>query len=193
MNTTIIYRDRVSEVSDAVAQGDDLWLPIKALHSSTDWELTPEGACIGEMCIPIPDGREGEFLTEDGKLFNLPALERTMGWPMVHDEAHSVWLFGEGAAAGRRLARSAASAGLHPSGPGGEPPQPLRFPGEEGLPGLVGLVVRVPPPTAGLAGAVSGAKREAVCDSGRGPGDRRRGLCCGVDPQRKPHLSLPHR
>ena len=100
MSTTIIYRDRVSEAMGAVAQGDDLWLPIDTLHSSTDWELTPEGACIGEMCIPIPGGREGEFLTEDGKLFNLPALERYMNNPVVHDEAHAVWLFGEGAVGG---------------------------------------------------------------------------------------------
>ena len=100
MSTTIIYKDRVSEVADAVVQGDNLWLPIDTLHSSTDWELTPEGVCAGEMCIPIPEGREGEFLTEDGKLFNLPALERYMGRPIVHDEAHSVWLFGEGAATG---------------------------------------------------------------------------------------------
>ncbi|MCZ6789923.1 MAG: redoxin domain-containing protein [Chloroflexi bacterium] len=100
MSTTIIYKDRVSEVADAVVQGDNLWLPIDTLHSSTDWELTPEGACMGEMCIPIPAGREGEFLTEDGTLFNLPALERYMSNPVVHNDTHSVWLFGEGAAAG---------------------------------------------------------------------------------------------
>ena len=100
MSTTIIYRDRVFEAADAVAEGDNLWLPIKALHSSTDWKLTPEGACIGEMCIPIPAEREGTFLTEDGKLFNLPALERYMSNPVVHDDTHSVWLFGEGAATG---------------------------------------------------------------------------------------------
>ena len=100
MSATIIYKDRVSEISNAVAEGDNLWLPIDELHSSTDWELTPEGACVGEMCIPIPAGREGEFLTEDGKLLNLPALERYMNNPVVHDDTHSIWLFDEGAAAG---------------------------------------------------------------------------------------------
>jgi hypothetical protein len=96
MGTTIIYRDRVSEVSEAVAKGDDLWLSIDNLHNSTGWELTPEGACIGEVCIPIPLNREAEFITADGGMFNLPALERHIGNPIVHDESHSVWLFGDG-------------------------------------------------------------------------------------------------
>ena len=98
MNTTIIYKNRISEVADAVTEGANLWLNTDDLHSSTGWELTPEGACMGEICIPIPPGREAGFLSENGKLFNVSALERHINNPVVKDHIHSVWLFGEGTA-----------------------------------------------------------------------------------------------
>ena len=100
MATTIIYKDTISEVPGALKDGDNLWLPLDELHRSTGWELREEGACIGEMCVPIPAGREAEFLKQDGQMFNLSALHRLLGQPVVHDEAHSVWLFGEDAAPG---------------------------------------------------------------------------------------------
>jgi hypothetical protein len=92
--TTIVYDNNVSETTVAISEGDNLWLPIDTLHNSTDWELTPEGACIGTMCIPIPTGREEEFFAKEESLFNLAALERHMGRPILHDEPHSTWLFG---------------------------------------------------------------------------------------------------
>ena len=95
MVTTIIYRDVVSEVAGAKPEGEDLWLPLSDLYNSTGWDIRDEGACMGELCVPIPSGQEGEFAKEDGQLFNLTALHRLMGQPAVHDQAHGVWLFGE--------------------------------------------------------------------------------------------------
>ena len=47
--------------------------------------------------MPIPRGREGEFLRERPARFNVAALARQIGQPVVHDDAHAVWSFGESA------------------------------------------------------------------------------------------------
>jgi hypothetical protein len=95
MGIAIIHERREAEISGAVAEGDNLWLGIDDLRAATGWELKPEGACLGERCVPIPAGREAEFLREGGKRFNLAALGRLLGQPVVHDDKHGVWAFGE--------------------------------------------------------------------------------------------------
>jgi len=101
MAVTVIYGDRESELVGAAAEGDDLWLPLDDLRRSTGWEVRPEGACLDDVCVPIPTGREGEFLRDGGSHFNLTALARLLGQPVLHDEPHDVWLFGQAAAARR--------------------------------------------------------------------------------------------
>ncbi len=46
----------------------------EAFHAGTGWEIKPEGACKGEVCVPLPDGysaqhaadRLGMAVVEDG-------------------------------------------------------------------------------------------------------------------------------
>jgi AhpC/TSA family len=101
MSVTILYKDRPAHSGAADAEGGDLWVPTAELPAASGWELRPEGACRGDVCVPIPRGREGEFLRERPARFNLAALARLLAEPVVHDDAHGVWYFGEGAA-GRR-------------------------------------------------------------------------------------------
>jgi len=49
------------------------------------------------MCVPIPTGREGEFVRAGGSQFNLAALARLLNQPVVHDDTHNVWFFGDAA------------------------------------------------------------------------------------------------
>jgi hypothetical protein len=95
MPATIIYGDRPSPVASATAEGNNLWLSLTDLHAATGWELKPQGACLGDVCVPIPAGREAEFLRTNGTQFNLAALARLHGQPAVHDDARNVWFFGE--------------------------------------------------------------------------------------------------
>ena len=101
MNVTILYKDRPPYSGAATAEGGDLWVPASDLPAATGWELRPEGACRGDVCVPIPGGREAEFVRERPARFNLAALARLLAEPAVHDDAHGVWFFGEGAAARR--------------------------------------------------------------------------------------------
>jgi len=98
MAVTVIYGDRVSGALNAAESGDDLWLSFEDLTASTSWEHKPEGLCAGERCVPIPPSRRSEFIAADGR-FNLAAFARYLEQPVVHDDAASVWLFGESAAA----------------------------------------------------------------------------------------------
>ena len=99
MSTTIIYGDRPVSVASATAEGNNLWLSLDDLRATTGWELKPQGVCRGEVCVPIPAGRETDFVRADGKQFNLTALARQLNQPAVHDDAHAVWSFGEAASA----------------------------------------------------------------------------------------------
>lgn len=71
------------------------WLPVDSLERLAGWELKPEGACQDERCVPIPRGREAEFV-RDGR-FNIAALARYLGQPVLHDEPTGTWLIGESA------------------------------------------------------------------------------------------------
>ncbi len=97
MPVTIIYGERPSSVANAAAEGENLWLSLEALRTTTGWELKPQGACLGDVCVPIPSGREGEFVRAGGSQFNLATLARLLNQPVVHDDTHNVWFFGDAA------------------------------------------------------------------------------------------------
>ena len=106
MGATILYQEQPPYDSAATAEGPDLWMPSGELHAATGWELRPEGACCGDLCVPIPRGRESEFLRERPARFNLAALARLLGQPVVHEDVHGVWSFGESADARSRAMQS---------------------------------------------------------------------------------------
>jgi hypothetical protein len=100
MLATVIYRATPYDAQSASADGANLWLSLEDLQASTGWELKAQGLCLDDRCVPLPSGREGEFLGAGGR-FNLAAFARYLGQPVVHDDAHGVWLFGEAAATRR--------------------------------------------------------------------------------------------
>ena len=100
MSVTILYGERESTV-DAAPDGKKLWMAPATLTSATGWQLKPEGACLGETCVPLP--RDGSWLDGRGRL-DLAALAGHMGQPVVRDDARDIWSFGESAESkGKRL------------------------------------------------------------------------------------------
>lgn len=58
-------------------------------EAGTGWALTPEGACRGEVCIPLrtPTG-------DDVHAIDAIAVAVQMGLPVVHDDHHGIWAIG---------------------------------------------------------------------------------------------------
>lgn len=111
METTILWDERAPWTSrDAVAKGDDLWIPRKELPEATGWTLEPEGVCHGETCIPVPSDRRREIIDEARDLFHLTGFARMTERPVVADQG--VWSFGAPAQARRAALQSLEAPGF---------------------------------------------------------------------------------
>jgi hypothetical protein len=85
MSTEVIYGDRSSQATTAKAEGDNLWLNAAELAKISGLELKPEGVCKGDVCVPIPAGREADFVRNNRQSFNLASFARLMGQPTLHE------------------------------------------------------------------------------------------------------------
>ena len=65
---------------------------------ATGWALKPEGACRGEVCVPLPPLGEGG----DDRVDVATVAER-LGMPLVHDEAAGLWALGPATLSGHVL------------------------------------------------------------------------------------------
>ena len=97
---TVIHDDQPLHFERAIADANALWLDAAELKKLARWELKPEGICRGDLCVPIPPGREHEFSSKrDGATFlNFSALADLMGKPWAGDAKNRVWYFGAQAA-----------------------------------------------------------------------------------------------
>ncbi len=73
----------------------------KAFEARTGWALKPEGACKGDVCVPLPaDALRG------GKL-DARILSQRLGMPLIQDVDAGVWCLGP-EAMGRALTSATA-------------------------------------------------------------------------------------
>lgn len=74
---------------------DDLKISRSRFEAGTGWVFKPEGACKGDVCIPLKD-RPGETV-------DVGALAERMGLPLVEDRTHGLWALGPESVGGRAL------------------------------------------------------------------------------------------
>jgi hypothetical protein len=67
-------------------------VPPAELERRTGWTVKPEGACRGEVCVPL------------AQPFSVTDLSERLGMPLVHDDAHGLWALGPESSGGRALA-----------------------------------------------------------------------------------------
>lgn len=72
-----------------------------AFAERTGWELKPEGACCGDVCVPLP-GAVG-----DGSTVDASAVADALGMPVLHDDDAELYALGPATATGRTLATAA--------------------------------------------------------------------------------------
>jgi hypothetical protein len=58
----------------------------------TGWAITPEGACKGDLCVPLESAN-----------FDLRAVADRLGMPLVQDEHSALWALGPSSIGGRAL------------------------------------------------------------------------------------------
>ena len=67
------------------------------LERRTGWSIKPEGACKGDVCVPLRG-----VAAEAGRL-DARALAERLGMALVHEPRHGLWALGPEALAGRAL------------------------------------------------------------------------------------------
>ncbi|HEY4312445.1 MAG TPA: TlpA disulfide reductase family protein [Pirellulales bacterium] len=94
---TVITPDHTSELSKAQIIDNDLWVTPDELQQINHFELKPQGACCGAICIPVDRTPSAGFVRDvDGKsFFNLSKLARTLNQPVVAEADRGVFSFGE--------------------------------------------------------------------------------------------------
>lgn len=70
---------------------DTLDISAESFASATGWEIKPEGACKGEVCVPLPDGYSATH-----------AADR-LGMAVVNNDAAGLTAFGPESLNGRAL------------------------------------------------------------------------------------------
>ena len=75
----------------------ELTISTDEFESGTGWALEPQGACRGDVCIPLGDDLVG------GGTVDVASLAEHMGLPLVHDDEHAVWSLGPWPGTGRAL------------------------------------------------------------------------------------------
>lgn len=75
---------------------ESLVIPRREFEVGTGWDIKPEGACRGEICIPLIDPPSDDVV-------DVASIAGQMGLPLVSDEKHPVWAVGPAPARGRSL------------------------------------------------------------------------------------------
>jgi hypothetical protein len=92
---TVLTESGERIVRGGEAAGEALWLPAPEAEAATGFTMKPQGLCKGELCVPLPAGREAELVS--GGRVNVAALWRHLGWPVVQSERADVWVLAQSA------------------------------------------------------------------------------------------------
>jgi hypothetical protein len=90
----VIYGTRDTELPNATASNDALWIDRTDVERATGWAWKPQGLCRGDACMPVP---RATSMVDNDKL-DVAAFWRYTGRPAVHDAKSQLWVLGEGAA-----------------------------------------------------------------------------------------------
>ncbi len=74
-----------------------LRVPVSEFESASGWSLKPQGACRGDVCVPLPPD------AVSGDQVDVVAVADRLGMPLVHDEEAGLWALGPESLSGHAL------------------------------------------------------------------------------------------
>ena len=74
-----------------------LRVPVEEFEAGSGWSLKPQGACRGEVCVPLP----ADAVTA-GEV-DVAAVAERLGMPLVGDPDAGLWALGPETLSGRAL------------------------------------------------------------------------------------------
>jgi hypothetical protein len=76
---------------------EQLRVPVEEFETGTGWSLKPQGACRGEVCVPLAAGsvRDDEV--------DVAAVAERLGMPLVEDADAALWALGPETLSGHAL------------------------------------------------------------------------------------------
>jgi hypothetical protein len=77
-----------------------LHIPRADFESATGWQLKPQGACRGEICVPLSQ--------PVGDTVDVKAVAGDLGMPLAQAPAHGLWALGPASIGSRALATAEA-------------------------------------------------------------------------------------
>lgn len=92
----VITPSQTLTLENAHIEGDKLWVVTDDLTRINGLQLKPEGACLGDLCIPLSEAARTKLLknVEGREYFNLSAFAAAQRQVVVADAAVKVWSFG---------------------------------------------------------------------------------------------------
>ena len=91
---TVLTNGKIIEVQRVLKQ-PGLWVSPDDLTQINGFVLKPEGACLGDLCIPVKDGSDLLKTVEGERWFNIGAFADLLEQSHVVDEDTNIWSFGE--------------------------------------------------------------------------------------------------
>lgn len=94
---TVLFQGKTVEIEETMGNdGDDLWVIESDLFRVTGFEVKPEGACLGDICIPLPESNTELVSTRgNSKWINASVLAKKVQQAVAHDADNGVWSFGQ--------------------------------------------------------------------------------------------------
>ena len=91
----VLNQAKENEVAGGSGANGQLWIPKAETERLSGWSVNGEGLCRGGVTVPIPAGKNEEFVREEA--VNLAAFWRHMEKPALASESGDVWVLGAGA------------------------------------------------------------------------------------------------
>ncbi|MDE0654976.1 MAG: redoxin domain-containing protein [Acidimicrobiaceae bacterium] len=90
----ILSDGKTNEVAQRTDANGALWVRLNELPDATGWQMKPEGACLGEICVPLPEHKRDEWIADadDWVWFNYSEFAEMLGQKYVRDG--DVWSLG---------------------------------------------------------------------------------------------------